>query len=248
VSASAIAAPGLGAYQLNPWALPYLASALLLLGLSLRLARSPRPVDQAFILNMLPVWLTELAIVPLGCARTAEAAFLWSRIANAASGFVGPASLHLVVVAVGWSRQLRWTRVGFLGAAAALAALDLCSHLTISSVWRTQYAWSGRAGPLFPVHMLLIAGSMIPALAVVVIHAAAQCLCVSVTTTWRGGAWRISSSRRTPTSAARSPRVICGAVSAARNSAGNRDSRERSAVAAIRADRLRLGSMAAALR
>src|SRR5262249_34879657 len=80
------------------------------------------------------------------------------------------AALNLVVVMVGWQRQLRLTRVALVVVATALAAVTIASDLVVAGAWRTHQAWAGRAGPLFPVHLLLIAASTIPSLTILVQH------------------------------------------------------------------------------
>ncbi len=100
--------------------------------------------------------------------------------------------------------------------------LDAASCLTIAL---TAAARSPRVMRSPGWKVWLANGSMIEARPTCVIHGAAQCPCASVITTSRAGASRTTSSRRTPISAARSPRVICGTSAINLNSGGSRASR-----------------------
>ena len=161
----------LASYQYNVWAIPYAVSAVVCFVVAASLSRSKTQAERAFMWNIVPVGIAHLACIPLACARSAEVAHFWTRFALAPTAFAGPAILHTVVVLVGWQKQLRWTRVGFWLCAIVMGTLAFTSNLLMSSAWRTAYGWSGRAGPLLPVQLLLIAASTTPAFAILISHA-----------------------------------------------------------------------------
>jgi two-component system NtrC family sensor kinase len=160
----------LDGYLRNPWAAPYAVSALVLAFLAFRAWRGGTAVERAWARFLVAAALAQLFVALSGSAKLEQVSLWWLRLALAAGALVGPLALESAVLIVEWVGGLRLLRLSLLLAAAALAVLTPTTDWVITTPVRSQYGWIGTAGPLFGAHCLVTSASLLPSLALFIVH------------------------------------------------------------------------------